>query len=218
MKISSQNRAGSFSKAGYGLRSNSTRASRDTRDGTVNGSRFLMSGIFMAFVAGEAEQLQKAPGPSSDESRTSSAPLGSRAPGAAGRGAAVFPALAADSADALREHRLPGCRGRIAKQGKHFLTVTRAQRPVAYRGKMEAGGRDRGATGRRNDAGRRNGFRQFIDDFVHARAGPILVGIHDFAGQQRHLVRLEIQVLEQMVVYPFDFVRPLPVTRVGLAL
>ena len=47
MKTSSQKCAGSFSKAGYGCRANSTRASLDTPASTANGSRFVMARIFM---------------------------------------------------------------------------------------------------------------------------------------------------------------------------
>ena len=50
MNTSSQKWAGSFSRAGYGCRANSTRASLDTPASTSNGSRFLMAGIFMVIL------------------------------------------------------------------------------------------------------------------------------------------------------------------------
>jgi hypothetical protein len=46
MKTSSQKFAGSFSNAGHGCRSNSTRANLETRDFTANASRTLMVRMF----------------------------------------------------------------------------------------------------------------------------------------------------------------------------
>src|SRR5262249_38881794 len=47
MRTSSQKCAGSFSKAGYGYRSNSTRASLEMRVGTSNGCNFFIARSFM---------------------------------------------------------------------------------------------------------------------------------------------------------------------------
>ena len=42
----------------------------------------------------------------------------------------------------------------------------------------------------------------------------MLIGVHDFAGEQRHIFCLEIQVLDQMVVNTIDYIRTILVVSV----
>ena len=55
-------------------------------------------------------------------------------------------------------------------------------------------------TGRRNDMGIGQCLWQLRNDLVHARANASLIGIHGFTCQQRHVLGLEVQILDQVVV------------------
>src|SRR5688572_5359061 len=88
---------------------------------------------------------------------------------------------------------------------KHLLAISLSEFSRTFRIKMQAVVAR--ATRRRNDVRIWKGFGQVRHDFIEARALPLLIGIHGFTRQQKHL-GLEIQVLDQIIVNTLHFIRP----------
>ena len=105
----------------------------------------------------------------------------------------------------------------VAQEREHLLPVPLAQFAVAFRGEVQAVGTGL-AAGRGDDVGVGDRLRQLGDDRVHARAGALLVRVHEFAREQRHGLGLEVQVLDQVVVDGLHLRGPLLVAGVRLPL
>jgi len=110
-----------------------------------------------------------------------------------------------------------GCLWRVAQDGKHLQSVAGAEFTISGGSEVEVV-RAAGAAVRSNVIGRGGRPRQVGDDLVHARARPLLILWHQAAGEQRHFLGLEVEILEQAVVDIFHFVGPLLVIGIGFAL
>ena len=64
----------------------------------------------------------------------------------------------------------------------------------------------------------RDDIRDHVDDTVHGAADAAAVAIDDLAGQQRTLLCLEVEILEEIFVDALDLARPGFIIRIGFAL
>ena len=91
---------------------------------------------------------------------------------------------------------LSGLRKFIAQNRKHFRAVTSSEFAVARWREMQMV-RPAGTAIRGNKVRGGNSPGQLLDDFVHARARAFLIGGHEAAGEQRHILGFKVQVFEQ---------------------
>ena len=119
-----------------------------------------------------------------------------------------------------------GCRlrGRVnelvgfdAQEFEFFDGVAFAEFPVAGGRKVEAIAAA-GAFGGGDAVGGGDGLVDLVDDGIHAGAGAVLIGVDEFADEERRVLGLEVEVFEQVFVDAFDLGGPFLVTGVGFAL